>query len=100
VPTQQPILDLFGEELDGSGAATTFNNQTSAQKASDDLLQLAANPFASPTGSTPAVPPLPSNNAWSGATSQNGIISVYYSKVASFKDTGIIFCRLFFSICD
>lgn len=77
VPTQQPILDLFGEELDGSGAATTFNNQTSAQKASDDLLQLAANPFASPTGSTPAVPPLPSNNAWSGATSQNGFSSQF-----------------------
>ena len=85
VPTQQPILDLFGEELDSSGAATaSFNSQTSAQRASDDLLQLAANPFASPTGSTPAVPPLPSNNAWSGATSQNGKISIYYLGDESF----------------
>lgn len=74
---QQPILDLFGEELDGgatsagASAAGGFNGQASTQKASDDLLQLAANPFASPTGATPPIPPLPANSTWS-STPQNG----------------------------
>ncbi|XP_071569512.1 phosphatidylinositol-binding clathrin assembly protein LAP isoform X20 [Temnothorax nylanderi] len=42
----QPIVDLFG--------ATSADNQQSSQKASDDLLQLAGNPFANMFGAQPA----------------------------------------------
>ena len=67
-PAQQPFLDFFGEELDGSTSNGAASNSQPMQKASDDLLQLAANPFASPTAAPPAIPPLPTNS-WSG---QNG----------------------------
>jgi len=74
--SQQPIFDLFGSDIQDSSASNSnaagLNSQSSSQKASDDLLQLAANPFASPTGASPAIPPLP-NNSWSTAsTTQNG----------------------------
>lgn len=73
--SQQPIFDLFGSDIQDSSASNSnaagLNSQSSSQKASDDLLQLAANPFASPTGASPAIPPLP-NNSWSTAsTTQN-----------------------------
>ncbi|XP_024890861.1 phosphatidylinositol-binding clathrin assembly protein LAP isoform X20 [Temnothorax curvispinosus] len=42
----QPIVDLFG--------ATSADSQQSSQKASDDLLQLAGNPFANMFGAQPA----------------------------------------------
>jgi len=86
---QQPILDLFGEELDGgatsagASAAGGFNGQASTQKASDDLLQLAANPFASPTGATPPIPPLPANSTWS-STPQNGGFGSQFASDNSF----------------
>jgi len=74
--SQQPIFDLFGGDMQDSSASNSnsagLNSHSSSQKASDDLLQLAANPFASPTGASPAIPPLP-NNSWSTApTTQNG----------------------------
>jgi len=73
--SQQPIFDLFGGDMQDSSASNSnsagLNSHSSSQKASDDLLQLAANPFASPTGASPAIPPLP-NNSWSTApTTQN-----------------------------
>jgi len=79
--SQQAIFDLFGSDTaDVAGAGSFSTNglnshpgSSSNQKASDDLLQLAANPFASPTGASPAIPPLP-NNSWSTATaSHNGL---------------------------
>ncbi|XP_043281054.1 phosphatidylinositol-binding clathrin assembly protein unc-11 isoform X3 [Venturia canescens] len=54
----QPIVDLFG-------SAPTTDSQS--QKASDDLLQLAGNPFADMFGAPqPAAPqqPQPQNNMW------------------------------------
>ena len=60
------ILDLFGGEVDGGAAS---HPPPSHQKASDDLLQLAANPFASPTGAAPVIPPLP--GSWA-TPSHNG----------------------------
>ena len=81
--SQQPIFDLFGGDMQDSSASNSnsagLNSHSSSQKASDDLLQLAANPFASPTGASPAIPPLP-NNSWSTApTTQNGQ-SAYYQE--------------------
>jgi len=70
-PAHQPFLDFFGEELDGSTSNGAASNSQPTQKASDDLLQLAANPFASPTAAPPAIPPLPTNS-WSGVGVQNG----------------------------
>ncbi|XP_076230486.1 phosphatidylinositol-binding clathrin assembly protein lap isoform X23 [Nomia melanderi] len=55
----QPIVDLFG-----APAATATNE---AQKASDDLLQLAGNPFADMFGgaqTAPAQAAQPQNNMW------------------------------------
>ena len=46
-PAKQPFLDFFGEELDGSTSTGAASNRQPTQKASDDLLQLAANHFAS-----------------------------------------------------
>lgn len=70
--SQQPILDLFGSEIDGNVAQASAT--TTTQRASDDLLQLAANPFASPTAAAaPVIPPLPAQtNSWAAVGSQNG----------------------------
>lgn len=67
---QQPILDLFGGEVDGQ-QQSSHAAAVGSQKASDDLLQLAANPFASPVGAAPVIPPLPSSG-WAAAPSHNG----------------------------
>ncbi|XP_020286849.1 phosphatidylinositol-binding clathrin assembly protein LAP isoform X9 [Pseudomyrmex gracilis] len=57
----QPIVDLFG-------AAPASEQQQSSQKASDDLLQLAGNPFANmfgaPQPTVPATQPAAQNNMW------------------------------------
>ncbi|XP_072742769.1 phosphatidylinositol-binding clathrin assembly protein LAP isoform X19 [Anoplolepis gracilipes] len=58
----QPIVDLFG-------AATAENQQQQvSQKASDDLLQLAGNPFANmfgtPQPAAPGAQPAAQNNMW------------------------------------
>jgi len=87
--SQQPIFDLFGSDIQDSSASNSnaagLNSQSSSQKASDDLLQLAANPFASPTGASPAIPPLP-NNSWSTAsTTQNGVSSFYRELYLSYR---------------
>ena len=67
VAAQPAILDLFGGEVDGHSQSTAAP-PTGHQRASDDLLQLAANPFASPTSAAgpPVIPPLPGSN-WAGA---------------------------------
>ncbi|XP_076230484.1 phosphatidylinositol-binding clathrin assembly protein lap isoform X21 [Nomia melanderi] len=65
----QPIVDLFG-----APAATATNE---AQKASDDLLQLAGNPFADMFGgaqTAPAQAAQPQNNMW--MTNGNGFPAV------------------------
>jgi len=60
-----------------SGPAQSHHTTGGAQsRASDDLLQLAANPFASPTNSAaPVIPPLPGSWAPAGS-SQNGMLSL------------------------
>ncbi|XP_076230471.1 phosphatidylinositol-binding clathrin assembly protein lap isoform X12 [Nomia melanderi] len=66
----QPIVDLFG-----APAATATNE---AQKASDDLLQLAGNPFADMFGgaqTAPAQAAQPQNNMW--MTNDNSFSSVF-----------------------
>jgi hypothetical protein len=67
----QPILDLFGGDMQDGASSNSGLSHSSNQKASDDLLQLAANPFATPTAAAPAIPPMPNHN-WSGSTAQNG----------------------------
>ena len=68
-PQQQPILDLFGSDVDGGAHST---QSATSHRASDDLLQLAANPFASPTGA-PVIPALPTQaGSWATGPSQNG----------------------------
>ncbi|XP_078042330.1 phosphatidylinositol-binding clathrin assembly protein lap isoform X6 [Augochlora pura] len=65
----QPIVDLFG------APTTAANNE--AQKASDDLLQLAGNPFADMFGApqtAPAQTAQPQNNMW--MTNGNGFAAV------------------------
>ncbi|XP_046646802.1 phosphatidylinositol-binding clathrin assembly protein LAP-like isoform X5 [Daphnia pulicaria] len=71
----QPILDLFGSDVDGGSSHTTQSAYDSSHKASDDLLQLAANPFATPTGAAPVIPAMPAQSqagSWATGTSQNG----------------------------
>ncbi|XP_078042345.1 phosphatidylinositol-binding clathrin assembly protein lap isoform X21 [Augochlora pura] len=66
----QPIVDLFG------APTTAANNE--AQKASDDLLQLAGNPFADMFGApqtAPAQTAQPQNNMW--MTNDNSFSSVF-----------------------
>nr|XP_033337792.1 phosphatidylinositol-binding clathrin assembly protein LAP isoform X21 [Megalopta genalis] len=66
----QPIVDLFG------APTTAANNE--AQKASDDLLQLAGNPFADMFGApqtAPAQAAQPQNNMW--MTNDNSFSSVF-----------------------
>ncbi|KAK4011917.1 hypothetical protein OUZ56_021025 [Daphnia magna] len=84
--TQQPILDLFGSDVDGSTLQTTQSAYDSSHKASDDLLQLAANPFASPTGAPP-IPALPAQqqtNSWATGPSQNGFGGGHFATDNSF----------------
>lgn len=84
--TQQPILDLFGSDVDGSTSQTTQSAYDSSHKASDDLLQLAANPFASPTGAPP-IPALPAQqqtNSWATGPSQNGFGGGHFATDNSF----------------
>lgn len=84
--TQQPILDLFGSDVDGSTSQTTQSAYDSSHKASDDLLQLAANPFASPTGAPP-IPALPAqqqSNSWATGPSQNGFGGGHFATDNSF----------------
>ncbi|XP_076757811.1 phosphatidylinositol-binding clathrin assembly protein lap isoform X9 [Xylocopa sonorina] len=68
----QPIVDLFG----APSATTTTESQP--QKASDDLLQLAGNPFADMFGGTQAASgptaTQPQNNMW--MTNGNGFAAV------------------------
>ncbi|KAL0109819.1 hypothetical protein PUN28_013468 [Cardiocondyla obscurior] len=69
----QPIVDLFGASTD---------NQQSSQKASDDLLQLAGNPFANMFGAQSAtVTTQPSaqmqNNMWMINGTDNSFSSVF-----------------------
>ena len=84
-PTQQqsqhqPILDLFGSDVD-SGPMQSHQTTGAQSRASDDLLQLAANPFATPTNSTaPVIPPLPGSWAPAGS-SQNGNLLSYFNSV-------------------
>ncbi len=71
----QPILDLFGSDVDGGASHTTQSAYDSSHKASDDLLQLAANPFATPTGAAPVIPAMPAQSqagSWATGPSQNG----------------------------
>lgn len=71
----QPILDLFGSDVDGGSSHTTQSAYDSSHKASDDLLQLAANPFATPTGAAPVIPAMPAQSqagSWATGPSQNG----------------------------
>ncbi|XP_076230488.1 phosphatidylinositol-binding clathrin assembly protein lap isoform X25 [Nomia melanderi] len=68
----QPIVDLFG-----APAATATNE---AQKASDDLLQLAGNPFADMFGgaqTAPAQAAQPQNNMWMTNGNDNSFSSVF-----------------------
>jgi hypothetical protein len=76
-PSQQhqPILDLFGSDVDGGASHPTQSAYDSSHKASDDLLQLAANPFATPTGAAPVIPAMSAQsqaNSWATGPSQNG----------------------------
>ncbi|XP_057379688.1 phosphatidylinositol-binding clathrin assembly protein LAP-like [Daphnia carinata] len=82
--TQQPILDLFGSDVDGSTSHTAQSAYDSSHKASDDLLQLAANPFASPTGAPP-IPAMPTQtNTWATGPSQNGFGAGHFATDNSF----------------
>ncbi|XP_076378170.1 phosphatidylinositol-binding clathrin assembly protein lap isoform X5 [Megalopta genalis] len=68
----QPIVDLFG------APTTAANNE--AQKASDDLLQLAGNPFADMFGApqtAPAQAAQPQNNMWMTNGNDNSFSSVF-----------------------
>ncbi|XP_078042328.1 phosphatidylinositol-binding clathrin assembly protein lap isoform X4 [Augochlora pura] len=68
----QPIVDLFG------APTTAANNE--AQKASDDLLQLAGNPFADMFGApqtAPAQTAQPQNNMWMTNGNDNSFSSVF-----------------------
>ncbi|XP_014482544.1 PREDICTED: phosphatidylinositol-binding clathrin assembly protein LAP isoform X11 [Dinoponera quadriceps] len=65
----QPIVDLFG-------AAPASENQQQSQKASDDLLQLAGNPFANMfVQSAPSAAQPAQNNMW--MTNDNSFSSVF-----------------------
>lgn len=64
---------MFGSDVDGSSLSHQTTQSATSHRASDDLLQLAANPFASPTGA-PVIPAMPSQaNSWAtGPSHQNG----------------------------
>ncbi|XP_043797059.1 phosphatidylinositol-binding clathrin assembly protein LAP isoform X13 [Apis laboriosa] len=68
----QPIVDLFG------ASSTITSTESQPQKASDDLLQLAGNPFADMFGGTPQSIAAPTtqtqNNMW--MTNGNGFAAV------------------------
>ncbi|XP_015433548.1 PREDICTED: phosphatidylinositol-binding clathrin assembly protein LAP isoform X8 [Dufourea novaeangliae] len=70
----QPIVDLFG-------APTTGTNDSQSQKASDDLLQLAGNPFADMFGAPQPAPgqtaTQPQNNMWMTNGNDNSFSSVF-----------------------
>ncbi|XP_043281066.1 phosphatidylinositol-binding clathrin assembly protein LAP isoform X14 [Venturia canescens] len=82
----QPIVDLFG-------SAPTTDSQS--QKASDDLLQLAGNPFADMFGAPqPAAPqqPQPQNNMWMTNGNDNNFSSVFggQEQGTGFDDMGLV----------
>ncbi|XP_014482543.1 PREDICTED: phosphatidylinositol-binding clathrin assembly protein LAP isoform X10 [Dinoponera quadriceps] len=67
----QPIVDLFG-------AAPASENQQQSQKASDDLLQLAGNPFANMfVQSAPSAAQPAQNNMWMTNGNDNSFSSVF-----------------------
>ncbi|XP_043797062.1 phosphatidylinositol-binding clathrin assembly protein LAP isoform X16 [Apis laboriosa] len=71
----QPIVDLFG------ASSTITSTESQPQKASDDLLQLAGNPFADMFGGTPQSIAAPTtqtqNNMWMTNGNDNSFSSVF-----------------------